>query len=105
MLEFKDFKSTRQEVYDAFRQSRDARLKERYYCVLLAYDGLNLSEIAATLCRDFSTVRQWIQLFNDGGLDGIRKPIARTSKSAKAAPLQRAALATLDCVDALPETT
>src|SRR5262245_28398991 len=101
MWEFKDFKSSREEVYNAFRQSKDARLKERYYCVLLAYDGMNLGEIAATLCRDFSTVRQWIQLFNEGGLEGVRKPIARTSKSAT----RRPALMPTEGANLIPEAS
>lgn len=100
MWEFKEYKSNREEVYKAFRQSKDARLRERFYCVLLAYDGLNLGEIAATLCRDFATVRQWLQLFNEGGLDAIRKPIARTSKAVS----RRPPLTAIDNTIIVPET-
>src|SRR5712692_8683484 len=105
MWEFKDFKSNRQEVYDTFRKAKDVRLKERYYCVLLAYDGLNLGEIAATLCRDIATVRQWIELFNEGGLDGVRKPIVRTSKGSAKTAAQRALTALESINNMVPETT
>ncbi|MBI1748427.1 MAG: helix-turn-helix domain-containing protein [Acidobacteria bacterium] len=100
MWEFKEFKSNREEVFNAFRQSKDARLKERFYSVLLAYDGLSLGEIAVTLRRDFSTVRQWLQLFNEGGLEGIRKPITRTSKTPPKRPL-----ASLDSRGFIPDAT
>ena len=72
MAEFKDFKSSRQAVYTAFLQAKGARQKERYYCILLAYDGLTLSQIVATVGRQYTTVRDWIELFNQGGLEGLQ---------------------------------
>lgn len=82
MSEFNDSKSTREAVYSAFQKCKDVRLRERYYCVLLAYDGHNCCEIAAILCRDLSTIRQWIKVFNEGGLEGLRKPSPRTARLA-----------------------
>jgi transposase len=67
---------TRDEVWRAFRQTHDARLRERYPCILLLMDGRSCPEIAQWLYRDADTVRSWVHAFNQEGRPGLeREPI------------------------------
>ena len=65
-----------EDVWRAFRQTHDARLRERYHCVLLLIDGKSCPEIAQWLYREEDTIRSWVHAFNQGGLQGLaREPI------------------------------
>ena len=60
----------RAEVWGAFRQTHDARLRERYPCLLLLFDGTSGPEIAQWLYRGEDTMRSWVHAFNQSGLQG-----------------------------------
>ena len=61
----------REDVWRAFRQTHDARLRERYHCILLLIDGRSCPEIAPWLYREEDTIRSWVHAFNQGGLQGL----------------------------------
>ena len=61
----------REEVWRAFRQVHDARLRERYHCILLLIDGKSCPEIAQWLYREEETIRSWVHAFNQGGMQGL----------------------------------
>ena len=76
MLEITNTAVTRDEVWHAFRRARDARLRERYHCILLRLDGKSCPEIAQWLYREEETIRAWIHACNEAGLHGLeRAPI------------------------------
>ena len=73
MLTITNTSVTRDEVWRAFRRTHDARLRERYHCMLLLIDGKSCPEIAQWLYRDEDTVRGWVHAFNNEGLQGLER--------------------------------
>jgi transposase len=73
MLEITNTAVTRDEVWHAFRRTRDTRLRERYHCILLLLDGKSCPEIAQWLYRDEETLRRWVHAFNTSGLPGLER--------------------------------
>jgi Winged helix-turn helix len=71
MLTITNTTVARDEVWHAFRRTRDVRLRERYHCILLLMDGKSCPEAAQWLYRDEDTVRGWVHAFNQGGLQGL----------------------------------
>jgi transposase len=63
----------REEVWRAFRQTHDARLRERYHGILLLMDGKSCPEIAPWLYREEDTIRSWVHAFNQDGLQGLER--------------------------------
>jgi putative transposase len=63
----------REEVWRAFRQTHDARLRERYHGILLLMDGKSCPEIAQWLYREEDTIRSWVHAFNQDGLQGLER--------------------------------
>ena len=63
----------REEVWRAFRQTHDARLRERYHGILLLIDGKNCPEVAQWLYREEDTIRSWVHAFNQDGLQGLER--------------------------------
>ena len=63
----------REDVWRAFRQTHDARLRERYHGILLLIDGKSCPEIAQWLYREEDTIRSWVHAFNQGGLQGLER--------------------------------
>jgi transposase len=63
----------REEVWRAFRQTHDARLRERYHCSLLLIDGKSCPAIAQWLYREEDTIRSWGHAFNQEGLRGLER--------------------------------
>jgi transposase len=67
---------TRDQVWTAFRQTHDVRLRERYHGILLVLDDKSCPEIAQWLYRDEETIRSWVHAVNTAGLSGLeRDPI------------------------------
>jgi transposase len=64
---------TREEVWHAFRRTHDARLRERYHCMLLLMDGKSCPEVAQWLSRDEETIRSWVHAFHEAGLRGLER--------------------------------
>jgi hypothetical protein len=64
---------SREEVWTAFRQTPDVRLRERYHCILLLLDGHRGPDIAQWLYRDDDTIRSWGAAFNTAGLEGLKR--------------------------------
>jgi transposase len=65
----------REEVWRAFRQTHDARLRERYHGILLLIDGKSCPEIAQWLYREEDTIRSWVHAFNREGLQGMEHEV------------------------------
>lgn len=63
----------REDVWRAFRQAHDARLRERYHGILLLRDGKSCPEIAQWLYREEDTIRSWVHAFNQDGLQGLER--------------------------------
>ena len=53
------------------RTQRDARLRERYRCVLLALRGFEAIPIGDKLGRSRRFVQYWVYRYRDHGLDGL----------------------------------
>jgi transposase len=64
---------TRDEDWRAFRRTPDARLRERYQCLLLLIDGKSCPQINQWLSREEDTIRSWVHAFNQGGLQGLER--------------------------------
>ena len=64
---------TREDVWRAFRQTHDARLRERYHGLLLRLDGKSCPEMAPWLYREEDTMRSWVHAFNQEGLRGLAR--------------------------------
>jgi transposase len=65
--------TTREQVWMAFRQTPNIRLREPYHCILLVMDGRSCPEIAQWLSRDEDTIRGWVHAFNQSGLQGLER--------------------------------
>jgi transposase len=76
MLKIANTTVTRDEVWHAFRRAHDARLRERYHCILLLLDGKSCPEIAQWLYRDEETIRRWVHAFNTSGLAGLKREVS-----------------------------
>jgi transposase len=63
----------REDAWRAFRQTHDARRRERYRCILLLLEGKSCPEIAPWLYREEDTMRSWVHAFNQGGLQGLER--------------------------------
>jgi transposase len=73
MLTITNTMVTRDEVWCAFRQTHEARLRERYHGILLLLDGKSCPEVAQWLSREEDTIRSWVHAFNPGGLQGLER--------------------------------
>jgi transposase len=65
----------RAQVWMAFRQTHDIRLRERYHGMLLRMDGRRCPDIAQWLYRDDDPMRDWVHAFNHGGLKGLEREL------------------------------
>jgi transposase len=63
----------REDVWRAFRQTHDGRLRERSHGMLLRIDGNSGREMAQWLYREEDTIRSWVHAFNQGGLQGLER--------------------------------
>jgi transposase len=64
---------SREDVWRVFRQTNDVRLRERYHCLLLLFDGHPCPDIARWLYRDDDTIRSWVAAFNEARLEGLKR--------------------------------
>jgi transposase len=65
--------STRAQIWAAFRQTHNVRLRERYHWMLLLLDGKSCPEIAQWLYRDEGTIRSWVHAVNQAGRPGLER--------------------------------
>jgi transposase len=72
MLTITNTTVTRDGVWHAFRRTHNARLRERYHCMLLM-DGKSCPEVAQWRYRDEETIRSWVHAFNEAGLQGLER--------------------------------
>jgi transposase len=63
----------REEVWRAVRQTHDARLRQRYHCILLLLDGKSCPEMAPWLYREEDSIRSWVHAFNQEGPPGLAR--------------------------------
>ena len=61
---------------------RDALRRDRYRAVLLALDGREAAEIAASLGRARRSVQDWAYAYRDGGVDAVQ-PARRKGREPK----------------------
>src|SRR3989344_1319836 len=69
---------TRDDFLKLYKKCKDVRLRERYHCMYLSFK-YNWKEIAEILGRDYHTILEWVQLYNEYGLEGLKtdKPPGR----------------------------
>jgi transposase len=76
MLTVTNMSVTREQVWTAFRQSSEVRLRERYHAILLLLDGKSCPEVAQWLYRDEEAIRAWVHALKEAGLRRLeRAPI------------------------------
>ena len=76
MLTITNTTATREQLWAAFRRTRDVQLRERYHTILLLMGGKSCPEIAQWLYREEETIRTWVRAFNEAGVPGLeRAPI------------------------------
>ena len=63
----------REDIWRAFRQTHDARLRERSHGMLLLIDGNSCPEVAQWRYREEDTMRSWVHAFHQGGLQGLER--------------------------------
>ena len=63
---------TLEDVKERYRQERKKRTAERLLAVKLSYQRVQCEEIARILDRNPSTVRGWINHFNQKGFEGLK---------------------------------
>jgi transposase len=73
MVTIRNTRVPREDVWRAFRQAHEARLRERYHGILLLIDGKSCREVAQWLYREEDTMRSWVHAFNQGGLQGLER--------------------------------
>ena len=60
-----------EELEHFYTKERDSRIKERLRTILKAYNGKKVIEIMPIVERCESTVRDWIRLWNEGGIENL----------------------------------
>jgi hypothetical protein len=61
---------TREQVWGAFRQAHEVRLRERDHGIWLLRDGKSGTDTAQWLYRNEETIRSWVHAANDAGCQG-----------------------------------
>src|SRR3978361_2573570 len=80
---------------DLYRTTRDVRVRTRAQMILLvAEQGLAVSEIAAIVRESGETVRRWVHRYEAEGIDGL-SDAPRSGKPAKAGTVYRERLVEL----------
>jgi transposase len=64
---------------EAFRSTKDRKLRDRLHIVLLAHRGRQHQDIAADLCINRRSVQRWLNAYLERGLQGL---IPRQAKGA-----------------------
>ena len=83
------------ELDDLYRTTRDVRVRTRAQMILLvAEQGLAVSEIAAIVRESGETVRRWVHRYEAEGIDGL-SDAPRSGKPAKAGTVYRERLVEL----------
>lgn len=62
---------TRDDFLKLYKKCRDIRLRERYQAMYLSF-RYSWKEIAEILGRDYRTILEWVQLYNEYGLEGLK---------------------------------
>lgn len=73
-------KHSRDDFLKLFKKCKDVRLRERYQAMYLSFK-YNWEEIAEILGRNYRTILEWVQLYNEYGLGGLKmdKPPGKPS--------------------------
>lgn len=69
-----------------YKQERDGRLKEKLLTIKLAYERKKVAEIAAQIGVCQKTVYNWLDLWNKGGLDGLKTQHQRAGRKSYLTP-------------------
>lgn len=68
---FKLSRSQREDMLRRYKQTTERRVSERIHAILLLDSGRNLPDVAAILHLNGKTIRRWIGIFVDKGLDAL----------------------------------
>ena len=68
---FKLTRSQREEMQRRYKQTSERRVAERIQAILLLDSGRNLPDVADILHLNPKTIRRWIRIFVDQGLDTL----------------------------------
>ena len=68
---FKLSRSGREEMQSRYKRTTERRVSERIHAILLLDSGRNLPDVADILQIHPKTIRHWIRIFVDQGLDAL----------------------------------
>lgn len=58
-------------LVELYRKEGNSRIKERYQALYLQCEGNNCTEVAKIIKRSRRTILNWLNAFNESGLEGI----------------------------------
>lgn len=79
------------ELVRLYRKEKNSRLKERYQALYLLSEGNNCTQVARTLKRSRRTVLNWLNAFNEVGIDAIQ-PALPPGRPSRLSEEQKASL-------------
>jgi len=73
------------ELIELYQKEKHSRLKERYQSIFLMIEFKDCKMVAELVKRSLKTIPNWVNAFNEGGIEGIvpNKPPGRPSRLAK----------------------
>jgi transposase len=83
---------TADEIWALYRKEHDGRMKERYHVIALMLEGWTAPQVAKFLHLVRNTPWEWATMYNDKGLDGLK----RTSPPGMTPQLSKEQLAMLE---------
>lgn len=63
---------TKEEIAQLYKNCQDSQLKERLLAIKLVYQGWKVTEVAEHLSVSHKTVYNWLDAWNEGGLEAIK---------------------------------
>lgn len=73
---------TADEMWDLYRREKDGLMKERFHAIALMHELKSAPKVAKVIGRVRNTVWEWVNAFNEGGIEGLRykKPPGATPR-------------------------
>jgi transposase len=88
--QFKLSRQQRDELEKRYKQERSRRVADRLHCLILLHDGKNAREVAALLFISQKTVKRWLKVFVNYGLEGLcRLQYENSGKTSDLSPAQQ----------------
>jgi len=72
-------------LVELYRKEKHSKLKERYQAIFLMSEFKDCKTVAELVKRSQKTIQNWVNAFNEGGIEGIipNKPPGRPSRLSK----------------------